>query len=404
MFAPAAPAGPTPTAQPQAEPLAGGFADIGLWDFWSIPPILWDFWSIPPIPEVWVRWFDKWWTWTPSGGWEFKGEVHPTIRWQFQPPANTPGPATAIGFAEPPGLEAGQRTALDSLHASSADMHPDTADTRISTAVHWYDTDEPWYTAESNTRTQTTPPAASTLPQQSSAAQPACEKTPAQKFLDALDDAAYQRDDDDDDDALDNKWMASRLRELADSLYSGKLLNLWHVDEEERRNVAIAKLDQLIKLVVNIRTAWFTCPESKNTRKVPERRLGPLKGYMSEEESKDAAHKMLKSMSKEERAEYNFCFQTSGSRRFFIALVSRPSILNAEHLSELLEHWAVIKNSSEYQTALEHNKKRSEHQINQTIELQKLRIQISRLRRKRQDTTQLEEHLRNKLQSLQEQS
>ena len=385
MFAPAAPVGPTPPAQPQAEPVAGGFADIGLWEIWTTPP----------IPEIWMRWVDKWWAWHPFVGWQFRGEVHPAIRWQFQPPANTPGPATAMGFAEPPGLEAGQRAALDSLHAGSADMHPDTADTL-------YDTDKPWYTAESNTRAQTPPPAASAPPQQSSAAQPACaapclsKRTPAQKFLAALDEAAYQREH--------NKLVARRLRELADSLYSGKLLNLWHVDEEERRNVAIAKLDQLIKLVVNIRTAWFTSPESKNTRKVPERRLGPLKGYMSEEESKDAAHKMLKSMSEEERAEYDFCFQTSGSKRFFFALVSRPSILNAEHLSELLEHWAVIKNSSEYQTALEHNKKRSEHQINQTIELQNLRIQISRLRRQRQDTTQSEEDLRNKLQSLQERS
>ena len=377
MFAPAAPAGPTPPAQPQAEPVAGGFADIGLWEIWTTPP----------IPEIWMRWVDKWWAWHPFVGWQFRGEVHPAIRWQFQPPANTPGPATAMGFAEPPGLEAGQRAALDSLHAGSADMHPDTADTL-------YDTDKPWYTAESNTRAQTPPPAASAPPQQSSAAQPACaapclsKRTPAQKFLAALDEAAYQREH--------NKLVARRLRELADSLYSGKLLNLWHVDEEERRKVAIAKLDQLIELVVIIRTAWITSPESKNTRKVPERRLGPLRGYMSESESEDAADKMLMSMSEEERAEYDFCFQTSGSKRFFFALLSQPSILNAEHLWELLEHWAIIKNSSEYQEAIEHNKKRSEPQINQTVELQNLRIQINRLKREGQNTAKLEKYLRNK--------
>ena len=262
----------------------------------------------------------------------------------------------------------------------------------------WYGTDDPWQTTESDTRAQATPPAVSVLPQPSSAAQAVCaaprlsEESRARKFLKALEEAAYQREH--------KPLLAKRLRELADSLYSGKLLNLWHVDEEKREEVAITKLDQLIELVVNIRTAWFTSPESENTRKVPERRLGPLRGYMSESESEDAADKMLMSMSEEERAEYDFCFQTSGSKRFFFALVSRPSILNAEHLSELLEHWAVIKNSSEYQTALEHNKKRSEPQIKQTIELQNLRIQINRLKRQRQDTTQLEKDLWNKLQSL----
>ena len=43
----------------------------------------------------------------------------------------------------------------------------------------------------------------------------------------------------------------------------GELLNLSYVDEEQREDVAIAKLEQLIELVVSIRTAWIVSPDSE---------------------------------------------------------------------------------------------------------------------------------------------
>ena len=71
------------------------------------------------------------------------------------------------------------------------------------------------------------------------------------KFLAALEEAAYERED--------NPAQAVLLRELVNSLSSGKLLlvptdDVWLLDEEEREDFAIAKLDQLIELVVSIRT------------------------------------------------------------------------------------------------------------------------------------------------------
>ena len=74
------------------------------------------------------------------------------------------------------------------------------------------------------------------------------------KFLAALEEAGYERED--------NPAQAVLLRELVNSLSSGQLLlvptdDVWHLDEEKREDFAIAKLDQLIELVVSIRTAWI---------------------------------------------------------------------------------------------------------------------------------------------------
>ena len=77
--------------------------------------------------------------------------------------------------------------------------------------------------------------------------------------------------------------------------------DVWHLDEEEREDFAIAKLGQLIELVVSIRTAWIASPESEHSREVAGRRLGPLEGDMSERESSDAARGLLTAMSKEKR-------------------------------------------------------------------------------------------------------
>ena len=120
----------------------------------------------------------------------------------------------------------------------------------------------------------------------------------ASKFLAALEEAAYDRED--------NPAQATLLRELANSLSSGDLLlmqtdEVWDLDEEQREEKAIAKLDKLIELIVSIRTAWIASPEGELARKVPGRRLGPLEGEMSDRESKVAADHLLRSMSKEER-------------------------------------------------------------------------------------------------------
>ena len=95
------------------------------------------------------------------------------------------------------------------------------------------------------------------------------------KFLAALEEAGYERED--------NPAQAMLLRDFLNSLVSGKLLlvptaDVWHLDEEERENFAIAKLDQLIELVVSIRTAWIASSESGHAREVAGRRLGPLEG------------------------------------------------------------------------------------------------------------------------------
>ena len=163
-------------------------------------------------------------------------------------------------------------------------------------------------------------------------------------FLAALEEAGYERED--------NPAEAELLRELLNSLSSGKLLlvptdDVWLLDEDEREDLAIAKLDQLIELVVSIRTAWIASRESEHAREVEGRRLGPLEGDMTESESRTAAGYLQRSMSKEKRAEYDFCFQASGSEQFLFALVRQPSVLKGERLEKLLDDWAYIQNSSE---------------------------------------------------------
>ena len=207
----------------------------------------------------------------------------------------------------------------------------------------------------------------------------------------ALEEAGYQREDD----------GQALLRELVNSLSSGKLLlvptdDVWHLDEEKREDFAIAKLDQLIELVVSIRTAWIDSPESAAARNVAGRRLGPLEGDMTEHESRTAAGYLLLSMSKEKRAEYDFCFQASGSRQFLFALVRQPSILKGEGLDKLLAEWAEIKKSTEYKAAVEQSKKRTQEQTQQMTELQNLRIRINRLGQQGQDTEYLRQELRDK--------
>ena len=202
----------------------------------------------------------------------------------------------------------------------------------------------------------------------------------------ALEEAAHERED--------KPAQAALLRELVNSLSSGKLLlmptaDVWDLDEEQREDLAIAKLDQLIELVVSIRTAWIASLASEHARKVERRRLGPLEGDMSVPESRAAARDLLISMSKEKRAEYDFCFQASGSKQFLFALVRQPSFFKAEGLEKLLEEWASIKKSPEHKEAVEQSKKRTEEQTEQKAELQNLRMRINRLRRMGEGTEDL---------------
>ena len=165
----------------------------------------------------------------------------------------------------------------------------------------------------------------------------------------------------------DNPAQANLLRELVNSLSSGNLLlrptpNVWHLDEKQRRDVALAKLDQLIELVISIRTAWIEAPESEHMPIRAGRCLGPAQGDMSDREARHAARYQVRAMNKEKREEYDFCFQASGSQQFLFALLRQPSFFKAEGLEKLLEEWANIKNSSEYKEAIEKSKRRTELQ------------------------------------------
>ena len=209
-----------------------------------------------------------------------------------------------------------------------------------------------------------------------------------------------------------------------------------HLDAEKQEDFAIAKLDQLIELVVTIRMAWIDSPESEQARKVAGRRLEQLQGDLSEREIASCHNYYMNSlvwMSEEKRAEYDrlkheqeeskgkgkskgkldtkgkdkekrgpgpgqraqqlkkksfnvFCFQASGSKQFLFALVRQPSFLKAQGLEKLLDEWAIIKKSRGYKQAVEQSKQRTEEQTKQKAELQNLRIRINRLRRKGEDT------------------
>ena len=210
--------------------------------------------------------------------------------------------------------------------------------------------------------------------------------------------------------------------------------------------MANAKLGQLIELVVTIRMAWIDSPESEQARKVAGRRLEQLEGDLLEQELASCHNYYMVSlvwMSEEKRAEYDrlkheqeeskgkgkskgkldtkgkdtekhgpgpgqlahqlkkksfnvLCFQASGSKQFLFALVQQPSFFKAEGLEELLQLWAGIKKSSEYNEAVEQSKRRTEKQTQQRTELQNLRIQINRRRRIGEDTDGLLRELEDK--------
>ena len=274
-----------------------------------------------------------------------------------QPPPHLPQ-SSAASSAQPPQPQF--RRALDE------------ANFMRSAFFHWYATDEIWEAAEpiflawdgkAYSRAQATSPAASSHPQPSSAASPACaaprlsvqsvpclaKQMSASKFLAALEEAAYDRED--------NPAQATLLRELANSLSSGDLLlmrtdEVWDLGEEQREEAAIKQLDKLIELVVSMRAAWIASPLGTAPWNAG-RHLGPLEGNMSVREADDAARDLLRSMSREKRAEYLSCLQSGMCQQFLFALLRQPSFFKAEGLEKLLEEWANIKNSSEYKEAIE---------------------------------------------------
>ena len=65
-------------------------------------------------------------------------------------------------------------------------------------------------------------------------------------------------------------------------------------------------------------------------------------------------------------------------------------------MEKLLEEWASIKKSSEYNEAVEQSKQRTEEQTKQKAELQNLRMRINRLRRMGEDTEDLLLELKDK--------
>ena len=137
----------------------------------------------------------------------------------------------------------------------------------------WYGTDEQWQRAEPLYGTDELcrhRHGIQATSQPSSAAEPACaasrlsEEPRGRKFLAAFEAAAYERED--------NPAQAAFLRELVHSLFSGRLLlaptaDVWQLEEEQREDLAMAKLDQLMKLVVRIRTAWTLLPRASTRAK-----------------------------------------------------------------------------------------------------------------------------------------
>ena len=207
----------------------------------------------------------------------------------------------------------------------------------------------------------------------------------ARKFLQTLENAAYAREE--------NPQQATLVRELVNSLSSGKLLLMptdvvWNLDEDTQEEKAIAKLDALIELVISMRMRWNA-----------NRSLGTLEGDMTESEAWATAQELLSSMSTEERRAYAFCFQTNRSHQFFFALLRQPSFFNAGGLEKLLGEWTSIKNSSEYKETLEERKRRTELQTQPMAELQNLRKEINRKRQNREDTQDLLLELRKKEES-----
>ena len=235
--------------------------------------------------------------------------------------------------------------------------------------------------------------------QSSSAAQPACpahrswEETRARTFLNALDDAAHVKEQN------GNSAQAALLRDLVQTLSSGKLLlmstsNVWHLDEKDREDIARMKLDRLIELVIGIRAAWI------EDHPYVRRRLEPHRGDMSEPESVQAVRYLLKNrMSRGKREEYDYCFQASGSQKLLFALVRQPSVLRGEGLDQLLDDWAMIKKSSEYKRVVEQSKERMQWRAKMQAELQNLRMEINRRYQDDQDANDLLRELDHKQQS-----
>jgi len=285
------------------------------------------------------------------------------------------------------------------------------------------------------------------------------EDSRALKFLTAIDEAAHASSSK--GHPAQAELLRELLRDLVKSLWWGDIMrvptgDVRYLDEEKHHEFAIAKLDQVIDLVAEIRMAWINSPESVGQfDHVAGRRLGQLTGDLTENEISKCHNHWMNSlvwMTDEKRRQYKYlkqqqeeidkkkgkakgkgkgklhakgkgkgkgkekrepgpgqqaqqlkkksfnvyCFQASGSKQFLMALVRQPSFLNAENLEKLLHDWREIKQSDEYKTAVEQSNKRTHEQTMQKTELQNLRMKISRLRRQGTDTQEFDELLEAK--------
>ena len=273
----------------------------------------------------------------------------------------------------------------------------------------------------------------------------------ARKFLAALDQASYH--------LPGNSAQAALLRDLVQTLWYGKIMgvpkdDVQNLTQQEQEDYAIAQLDDVIKLVARIRQTWLQSHDSADAWAVPGRYLDELEGDLSEDEMKSCHNHYMNSLEwmtqdkrdkyeglKQEQEEQNkgkgkqgkgkkgkgkkakgkgkskgkpqispgqqaqgmkkslwnvFCFQTSGSKQFLMALVRNPSFLRAQGLERLLTEWTEIKKSDDSKKAVAQSQKRTEEQTKQRAELQKLRININRLRKNGEEDEQLLQELKQK--------
>ena len=112
--------------------------------------------------------------------------------------------------------------------------------------------------------------------------------------------------------------MRELLRDLVKSLWWGELMrvptdDVRYLDEEKHHEFAIAKLDQVIDLVAEIRMAWINSPESVHeVDHVAGRRLGQLTGDLTENEIPKCHNHWMNSlvwMTDEKRRQYNYLKQ-----------------------------------------------------------------------------------------------
>ena len=142
------------------------------------------------------------------------------------------------------------------------------------------------------------------------------EDSRALKFLTAIDEAAHASSST--GHPAQAELLRELLRDLVKSLWWGELMrvptdDVRYLDEEKHHEFAIAKLDQVIDLVAEIRMAWINSPESVHeVDHVAGRRLGQLTGDLTENEISKCHNHWMNSlvwMTDEKRRQYNYLKQ-----------------------------------------------------------------------------------------------